>query len=393
MRRLSLDTARRIAIGAQGLGGPRPEGRVDVRHFRRVMDHIGLLQLDSVNVIARSHYLPVLARVGPYSPDALDRFTVGSGEVFEYWGHMASLIPSDQHRLFRWRMESFRPWGSVQKLAAEDPGYVEKVYEEIRDRGPASVSSLEDAGERTGPWWGYARGKLALEWLFAQGRITAYRGRNFERIYDMPDRVLQRDHYEAPPVSRDEAYRELLVRAARHHGVGSARDLADYHRLHIPTARPILADLVSRGDLHEVEVEGWSRPAFLHPQARRPRRIVGSALLSPFDSLIWERRRTERLFGFRYRVEIYTPKEKRIYGYYVLPYLLDGALVARVDLKAHRKDGILEVRAAHLESGNDPGRVAGSLASDVETMAAWMGLSAVRVAPVGDLAEALVVAL
>jgi uncharacterized protein YcaQ len=389
MRRLSLDTAQRIALAAQGFAEPRPTGRVDVRHFRRLMDRIGVLQLDSVNVVSRSHYLPVFARLGPYEHAALDRYTARSGELFEYWGHVASLIPSDQHRLFRWRMDEFKPWRSIAKLEREHPGYVDQVYRAVAERGPLRTADLEERGDRTGPWWGYAPGKLVLEWLFAQGRITAYRDKNFHRFYDLPERVLSPEHLAAEPADKESAYRELLMLAARHHGVGTAKDLADYHRLNVPVARKAFAALVAAGELEQVEVEGWTQPAYLHPEARRPRSLVGSALLSPFDSLVWERDRTERLFGFHYRIEIYVPEPQRIHGYYVLPYLLDGQLVGRVDLKAHRKEGYLEARSAFIEPGQDAQRVASSLAADLEAMAAWIGLGEVRVARKGDLASAL----
>jgi uncharacterized protein YcaQ len=389
VRRLSIESARRIALGAQGFADGRPQGRVDVRHFRRVMGRIGLLQLDSVNVVSRSHYLPMFARLGAYDRTALDRYTSRSGEVFEYWAHEASLVPSEHHRLFRWRMEGMHAWQRIRGLAEDHPEYVEQVYREVEQRGPLSVSDLADGGERTGPWWGYAPGKDALEWLFTKGRVTAYRGPHFRRIYDLPERVIPAEHYNSTAPGKEEAYRELLLLAARHHGVGTPRDLADYHRLHIPTARPVLDDLAGAGALEEVEVSGWRGPVYLHPEARRPRRISGSALLSPFDSLIWERERAERLFDFRYRIEIYVPKEKRVHGYYVLPYLLDGELVARVDLKAHRKEGFLEVRAAHLEPGQDARRVAAAVAIDLESMAGWLDLQEVKVARNGDLSAAL----
>ena len=364
-----------------------------MRHFRRVMGRVGVLQLDSVNVIARSHYLPMLARLGPYPQPAFDRFTHESRELFEYWGHMASLIPASRHRLFRWRMATLKPWGSLKKLTEEDPRYIDRIYEEVASRGPLSVSDLDDRGERTGPWWGYAKGKHALEWLFARGRITAYRGSRFERLYDLPERVVPAAHLAAADVSLEDAYRELLVLATRHHGVGTARDIADYYRLHMPTARPIVAELAASGEIEPVEVRGWREPAFMHPEARRPRSITGSALLSPFDSVVWERDRTERLFGFRYRIEIYVPRPQRVHGYYVLPFMLDGELVGRVDLKAHRSDGHLEVRGSFAEPGTDPERVAAAMGADVRSMAEWMDLDSVQVAPNGDLARVLAAAM
>ena len=389
MRRLSIDKARRIALGAQGFADPLPTGRIDVRHFRRVIDRIGLLQLDSVNVVSRSHYLPVLARLGPYDRQALDAFTARSGEMFEYWGHVASLLPSKRHRLFRWRMSEMKPWDSIQRLAEDHPDYIEEVYRVVEESGPLRKADLDDGGERTGPWWGYARGKHALEWLFARGRITAYRDKNFHRVYDLPERVLPVEHLEAEAVSKEDAYRRLLVLAAQHHGIGTAKDLADYYRLDTPVALEAMNGLVGEGVLEEVEVEGWRGRVFLDPEARTSRRINGSALLSPFDPIVWERDRAERLFGFHYRIEIYVPEPLRVHGYYVLPYLLDGDLIARVDLKAHRKDNFLGVRSAFMEDHGDAAAVASALARDLRRMADWLGLGDVKVAAKGNLAGQL----
>ena len=388
-RRLTASQARRLALGAQGFTVPRPAGRIDVRHFRRVLNRVGLLQLDSVNVLERSHYLPMFSRLGPYDRDALDRWTAGSGEIFEYWGHEASLIPVERHPAFRFRMDEMKPWGSAGRLLDERPEYVERVFDQVAERGPVTVSDLDDPGERGGPWWGYAPGKHALEWLFATGRVTAYRTPSFGRKYVVPDRAIPGEILAQDPLERTEAYRTLLVDAARHHGVGTVADLSDYHRLHSPTARAVLEALAGEGRLVPVTVEGWRRDAYLHPDAVVPRRASGTALLSPFDSLIWHRDRVERLFGFRYRIEIYVPKHQRIYGYYVLPFLLDGELVARVDLKADRQNRRLLVRAAHLEPGHDASRVAGSLASELQTMATWLAMDEVTVDDRGDLAAPL----
>jgi uncharacterized protein YcaQ len=388
-RTLTNDQARRIALGAQGFTTPRPTGRIDVRHFRRVLDRVGLLQLDSVNVLERSHYLPMFSRLGPYDRAALDRWTVSSGELFEYWGHEASLIPVDRYPTFRFRMGEMKPWGSVRRLLDERPGYIEGVLGQVAERGPLTAADLEDAGERGGSWWGYAPGKHALEWLFASGRVTAYRSPSFGRRYDLPDRVIPTSVLEGSPPDRTEAYRTLLVDATRHHGIGTAADLADYHRLHKPSARPILEDLAAEGAVTPVTVKGWRHPAYLHSDAAVPRRATGTALLSPFDSLIWNRDRIERIFGFRYRIEIYVPKEQREYGYYVLPFLLDGDLVARVDLKADRKSGRLLVQAVHLESGHDASRVAPPLMTEIQAMASWLELEEVVVVEHGDLARSL----
>ncbi len=376
-------------MAAQGLTTPRPKGRVDRRHFRKVIGNIGLLQLDSVNVLQRSHYLPMWSRLGPYSIEALDEYTARSGEMFEYWGHVASLLPVELYPLLRWRMEEIEAGPRTQRIIRDHPEYIEMVYQEIAAHGPLTVSDLSDPGARTGPWWGHGKGKIALDWLFSKGRITAYRNGNFGRLYDLPERVIAAQHLNAPRVERLEAFRQLLLLSARHHGVGTAADLADYYRLHRPTARQVLAQLSCDGELEEVEIEGWSHTAYLHPAARCPQRATGTTLLSPFDSLIWERDRTERLFGFLYRIEIYVPEPDRVYGYYVLPFLMDGELVARVDLKASRKDGELLVRAAHIEPKRNRARVAAALAAELEEMGRWLGLAKVVVAQRGNLASAL----
>jgi len=386
MRKLSNDQARRIAVAAQGLAEPRPGGRIDRRHYRRLLERTGLLQLDSVNVLQRSHYLPVWSRLGAYPIASLDHFTARSGEMYEYWGHVASLLPVARYPLFRWRMDAIRPWPRVQRVMDEHPGYVEMVFEEIAAHGPLTVSDLSDPGARTGPWWGHGKGKTALDWLFSKGRIAAYRNASFGRLYDLPERVIPAEHLEAPAPERTDAYRELLLLAARHHGVGTATDIGDYYRLHLPTARPLLEELADSGALQRVEVTGWGQSAYLHPEARLPRQIEGATLLSPFDSLVWERSRTERIFGFHYRIEIYVPEPQRVYGYYVLPFLLDGELVGRVDLKADRKTGALLVRGSFHEEGTDPARVVRALAPELNGLAGWLGLGRVQVDANGSLA-------
>lgn len=393
VRRFTNDQARRIALAAQGFNEPRPTGRIDVRHFRRVLRRIGLLQLDSVNVLARSHYLPMFSRLGGYERSALDRWTAGSGEVYEYWGHEASLLPIDTYPLFRFRMDAMRPGAQARQVLDEKPGYVDSVYEQVATRGPLEVGDLDEPGERSGPWWGHPPGKTALEWLFASGTVTAFRTATFARRYDLPERVIPDPWYTHAGPDRRGAYRELLLRAAEHHGIGSAADLADYHRLHTPTARTVLADLAAEGRLTEVDVAGWRGPAYLHPHAVLPRRSMGTALLSPFDSLVWARDRVERVFGFRYRIEIYVPKPKRRYGYYVLPFLFDGELVARVDIKADRGQQRLVVRAAHVEDAHDPRRVSVALAQELTELARWLDLSEIEVDEIGDLAGPLTVAL
>jgi uncharacterized protein YcaQ len=269
------------------------------------------------------------------------------------------------------------------------PDYVAAVLAEVTERGPISSSELSDGGTKSGPWWGWSKGKTALEWLFWAGDLTsAGRGPNFERRYDLSERVLPASVLDAPTPSTEEAHRQLLLRAAKHHGVGTARDLADYFRIKIPVARPRLHELVEDGSLVPVQISDWKEIAYLHPEARRPRTINARALLSPFDSLIWERSRAERLFGVKIRIELYTPPPKRIHGYYVLPFLLGDAIVARVDLKSDRKASRLLVQAAHTEDGHDRD-LAVPLAAELRAMATWLGLDDVEVKPRGDLASAL----
>ncbi len=389
---MSASRARRLALGAQGFGVPRPTGRVDRRHVRRMLARVGLIQIDSVNVIVRSQELPLFSRLGPHRRDLLSGM-VEDGELFEYWGHEASLLPIELFPLMRWRMEAAGAkaagWSELIRLAHERPDYVEAVYEEVRERGLMAASELDDPGAKSGPWWGWRHGKQALEYLFWCGRLSARRRASFERIYDLTERLIPPVWFEAPALSSADAHKELLVRAADSLGVGTARDLADYYRLNIPLARPLLDELVDEGRLLPARVEGWTHPAYLHPAAKIPRHIDARALLSPFDSLIWERSRTERVFDFRYRLEIYTPKPKRVFGYYVLPFLLGDELVARVDLKAERAEGALRIRGAFAEPLRDPAEIAGPLAAELELLAGWLGLGRVVVDRRGDLAPAL----
>jgi uncharacterized protein YcaQ len=269
------------------------------------------------------------------------------------------------------------------------PDYVAAVLAEVTERGPISSAELMDGGEKSGPWWGWSKGKTALEWLFWAGDLTsAGRGPNFERRYDLPERVLPQSVLNAPTPPVEEAHRQLLVRAAKHHGVGTARDLADYFRIKVAAARPRLHELIEEGALVPVQVGDWREVAYLHPGARRPRRINAHALLSPFDSLIWERSRAERLFGVKIRIELYTPAPKRVHGYYVLPFLLGDAIAARVDLKSDRKASRLLVQGAYADDGHGDD-VAVALAVELRAMATWLGLDDIAVKPRGDLAPAL----
>jgi uncharacterized protein YcaQ len=388
---LSVDEARRMALAAQGFTDPRPAGRVDRRHLRRVLGRIGLIQIDSVNVLVRSQELLLFARLGPH-PRTMIADATRDGDLFEYWGHMASHIPTDQYPLFRWRMDSMRTtgWRWVTELAERRNGYVEEVLTRIRDGGPVVVADVSVREGRKGPWWDWDDAKIALEYLFLTGRLAVTRRtRDFAKVYDVSERVLPATVLAAPVPAERDARKELLARAARAQGVGTLGDLTDYHRQGNTICRPLVAELVEEGRLIPAQVEGWKQRAYVHPDATRSRRITGRALLSPFDSLVWNRDRAERLFGFRYRIEIYTPPPKRVFGYFVLPFLLDGNLVGRVDLKAARAAGGLVVPAAHAGAGVAPGDVAAELAAELETMAGWLGLSRIAITGRGDLAPAL----
>src|SRR4051794_5409053 len=373
--RLSAAQARRLALGAQGFAAPR---HADGRALRRVLASTQLLQIDSVNVVERAHYVPAFSRLGPYDKAALDRMAHYSPRrLFEFWGHEASLLPIDLWPHMQWRMERANQdaWGGMFRIASEQPELVERMYEAVRDRGPITASALSaDVPKVRGQMWAWSDQKRALEWLFWTGRITsARRLTNFERLYDLPERVIPKKVLAAAVPTEDEAQRELLRRSARALGVATEQDLRDYFRLPTADTKLRLAELVEAGELLPVSVEGWRRPAYLDPQARIPNQVDARALLSPFDPLIWERSRTERIWHFRYRIEIYTPRHKRVHGYYVLPFLLGDALVARVDLKADRQAGRLRVLSTHLED-HAPPETAEALAAELELLAAWLGL-------------------
>lgn len=390
---LTAGEARRIALAAQGFGGDR-DAPVSKRQLVKLIERLGVVQIDSVNVVSRTHYLPAFSRLGAYPRELLENAAwAKTRPLFEYWAHEASLLPLATQPLLRWRMEDARngvgTWKGIARFLRERRDFIDRVLDEIATRGPLSASELEMGHKGEGGWWGWSEAKRAVECLFWAGELTtATRRGTFERVYGLPEKVLPKAIHEIPTPSREDAQRELYRIAARAMGVATARDLRDYFRMPVEGAKDRLAELVDAGHLAPVTVKGWREQAYLDPAARRPRWINHTALLSPFDNLIWFRDRTERMFGVKVRLEIYVPAEKRQHGYYVLPFLEGDALTARVDLKADRKAGVLIAQSAHAEpwaSDETPVR----LAAELKRMAGWLGLETVRVEPKGDLAPAL----
>ena len=386
---LSLSQARRIALAAQGFTEARPVGRVDRRHLRKVFARLGAVQIDSVNVLVRSHYMPLFSRLGTYDHRLLDRFAYEDHEAFEYWGHDASLIHAELHPLFRWRMAGGHKWTEMRRWAAENEAFIAALYDAVLANGPATAGDLDGSDRRKGPWWAWGDTKRSLEHLFHAGKVGAIRRGNFERAYTDPTFVVSEAVRERPTPSERDATVALLSHSARAHGVATAGDLADYFRLPIKAVRPLVDEMAGAGLLERVAVEGWKQPAYLHPDASLPRGVNAAALVSPFDSVMWGRDRVERLFGFRYRIEIYVPKPRRVYGYYVLPFLLGDRYVARVDLKADRTTSRLLVQSAYAEAGVDELDVAERLDDELHRMATWLALDDVVVVERGDLAPAL----
>lgn len=378
---LSLKHARRLALAAQGFNSRQPPATIKAAHVTQLIQRLGVLQIDSVNALVRSHYLPLFSRLGPYSRTLLEQAAWSQGRhrnLFEYWGHEASLLPVELYPLMRWRMQrASQGEGIYQQLAKfgrEQQTVIARVLQTVREQGALGAGSISTRQDRAGPWWDWSAEKHALEWLFAAGEVTVAGRRGFERLYDLPERVLPSAIVNHPAISESDAQRGLLLHAVKALGVATEKDVRDYFRQDPAPARRGLAELVEEGAVQRVQVQGWKQPAYALPGLTVPRKIAVSALLSPFDSLIWERARTERLFDFHYRLEIYTPAHKRVYGYYVLPFLHNERIAARIDLRAERAAGRLAVHGVHEEQPGLDDEGMHALAFHLRQLANWLEL-------------------
>jgi uncharacterized protein YcaQ len=402
---LSAAEARRLALSSLGFGVRKP-ARAGVSHVRATVKRLGAIQIDSVNVLARAHYMPVFSRYGPYPMTALDSLAYEKRELFEFWGHAACYMPVELYPYFRFRMDAHRKADYFKNADPAVKRFIERVYREVRDRGPLAASEVTGSGKAKGNWWGWSDGKRAIEALWRTGRVAIAGRRRFQRLYDIPERVIPKAVLDAPAPSADDARKHLLVTAAIAHGIGAASDIAGYFHLgnwwdRQPVngkrgrseAPRLVRELVEEGRLLPASVEGWDEPAYVAPNAKVPSKVDARALVSPFDPLIWNRTPTKRLFRFDYQIEIYVPQPKRIYGYYCLPFALGDELVARVDLKADRKTQTLVVPGAFAEPGRDTKKIAAALGAELKTMASWLELDRIEVGGRGDLARPLVRAL
>ncbi len=396
MDQMSLEEARNVALTAQGFDQTRAEIPVTRSKLKKSIERLGLLQIDSVNVLARAHTLPSFSRLGNYKNNDLESLSYGGSEraLFEYWGHAASLLPVSLFPLMQWRMSRAKQgigiYPSLAKFGVESKQVIDRIRDEIDSRGPLSAQELAGGRRGKGSWWGWSEGKCALEWLFWAGVVTtAIRRPTFERVYDLVERVLPSSIIDQEVISAEDAHVELIDRSARALGVATESCLRDYYRLGAKESRVAIQQLMEMGRLREVLVESWPRPAYLHTSVKRVKPVNARSLLVPFDPLIWYRQRAEFLLGAHIRIEIYTPKEKRIHGYYVLPFLLGNRIVARVDLKANRPMQTLDVLAVHSEPGVKKTAYIDALAAELRLLKNWLGLTEIHVGSVGDSARTL----
>jgi len=382
---LSIADARALALAAQGFDTPRPASKATQRHVNSLISHLGVIQIDSVNVLVRSQELPLFSRLGNHDRNAIPKATE-SQKIFEYWGHEAAHLPVEIHPLFRWKMEAARlgkarHWG-LTSFYDDNKAFVKRMLKHVETNGPTTARELSTQTEKRGAdkksWWDWDESKTALEYLFLTGQLMSRgRGTDFARIYDTPERVLPQRVFDAPTPTEHSARKQLLVRSAIAQGVATATDLADYYRQKPAAVKPLIAELLEEGELRTVAVDGWTEIAFVDRSAKLPKQLHATALLSPFDSLVWCRPRNERLFSFHYRIEIYTPKEKRKFGYYVLPFMMNGQMVGRVDLKADRANSKLLVHSVHAEKGVKRATINDALNTELRTMALWLELDKV----------------
>jgi hypothetical protein len=382
---LSIADARALALAAQGFDTPRPASKATQRHVNSLISRLGVIQIDSVNVLVRSQELPLFSRLGNHDRNAIPKATE-SQKIFEYWGHEAAHLPVEIHPLFRWKMEAARlgkarHWG-LTSFYDDNKAFVKRMLKHVETNGTTTARELSTRTEKRGAdkktWWDWDESKTALEYLFLTGQLMSRgRGTDFARIYDTPDRVLPKKVLDAPTPTEHDARKQLLVRSAIAQGVVTATDLADYYRQKLASVKPLITELLEEGELREVAVDGWAEKAFVHRSAKLPKQLHATALLSPFDSLVWCRPRNERLFDFHYRIEIYTPKEKRKFGYYVLPFMMNGQMVGRVDLKSDRANSKLLVHSVHTEKGTKRTMINDALDNELRAMALWLGLDKV----------------
>ena len=376
---LSIADARALALAAQGFDTARPKTKATQRHVDALISRLGVIQIDSVNVLVRSQELPLFSRLGNHNRNAIPKATEQQ-KIFEYWGHEAAHLPVEIHPLFRWKMEAARlgkakHWG-LTSFYDDNKAFVRRMLKHVEKNGPTTSRELSTRTEKKGTWWDWDEAKVALEYLFLTGQLMSRgRGTDFARIYDTPERVLTPKILNAPTPSEHDARKQLLVRSAIAQGVATASDLADYYRQKPATVKPLITEMVEEGELRVVAVDGWTEKAFVHRAAKLPKQMHATALLSPFDSLVWCRPRNERLFDFHYRIEIYTPKEKRKFGYYVLPFMMNGEMVGRVDLKADRANSKLLVHSVHTEKGVKRSTINDALNNELRTMASWLDCS------------------
>ena len=380
---LSIADARALALAAQGFDTPRPASKATQRHVNSLISRLGVIQIDSVNVLVRSQELPLFSRLGNHDRNAIPKATE-SKKIFEYWGHEAAHLPVEIHPLFRWKMEAARlgkarHWG-LTSFYDDNKAFVKRMLKHVETNGPTTARAMSTRTEKRGAdkktWWDWDEAKVGLEYLFLTGQLMSRgRGTDFARIYDTPERVLPRQVLDAPTPTEHDARKQLLIRSAIAQGVATVGDLADYYRQKPAAVKPLIAELIEEGELRTVAVDGWAEKAFVHRSAKLPKQLHATALLSPFDSLVWCRPRNERLFDFHYRIEIYTPKEKRKFGYYVLPFMMNGQMVGRVDLKADRANSKLLVHSVHTEKGIKRATINDALNNELRAMANWLQIN------------------